>query len=240
MAVCNLASLCLPQFIRDGVFDFEFLEEKTRQVVKNLNRVIDINFYPVEEARNSNMRHRPTGIGVQGLADVFQKLGLTYQGEQAMQLDANIFETIYYAALDQSCTLACDEKPYSSFEGSPASQGILQFDLWGKTEEVYQNGRIGKVRWESLKERIRKNGLRNSCLISPMPTASTAQIMNSYVQAFHPIPSVLYQRRTMAGDYLLVCPNFVDDMVAAGAWTSRFSRPCNSAAVAWTITASRL
>ena len=221
VAVCNLASLCLPQFIRDGVFDFEFLAEKTKQVVKNLNRVIDVNFYPVEEARNSNMRHRPTGIGVQGLSDVFQKLGLAYQSEKAMQLDAHIFETIYYAALEQSCDLACEEEPYSSFEGSPASQGILQFDMWGKTEEVYQNGRIDKVRWESLKERIRQNGLRNSCLISPMPTASTAQIMNSFVQAFHPIPSVLYQRRTMAGDYLLVCPNFVDDMVAAGAWTPK-------------------
>ena len=220
-AVCNLASSCLPQYIsEDGTaFDFELLEEKTRQIARNLNRVIDVNYYPLEEARVSNMRHRPTGIGVQGLADVFQKLKMNYDSEEAMTLDAHIFETIYYAALDESCTISQEEGPYESFQGSPASQGQLQFDLWGKTDDVYAKGRIGKMRWESLKSKIKEKGLRNSCMISPMPTASTSQIMNSYVQCFHPIPSVLYQRRTIAGDYLLVCPNFVDDMHYAGAWT---------------------
>ena len=218
-AVCNLASICLPQYIREGTFDFELLYEKTKQVVRNLNRVIDVNYYPTEEARNSNLRHRPTGIGIQGLSDVFQILGMAYQSPESMRLDAFIFETIYYAALESSCELAQDEEPYSSFEGSPASKGILQFDMWNKTEETYKDGRIGKEKWEALKEKIKRHGLRNSCLISPMPTASTSQIMNSYTQAFHPIQSVLYQRRTLAGDYLLICPNFVDEMYYAGAWT---------------------
>lgn len=224
-AVCNLASICLPQYIRRGgdgppTFDFDLLEEKTRQVVRNLNRVIDINFYPTEEAKRSNMRHRPTGIGVQGLSDCFQILDLdSYECDDAMMLDMHIFETIYFAALTESCNLAQEQGPYSSFEGSPASKGLLQFDLWDKTEHTYSNGRIGSLRWEELKDRIRRFGLANSCLISPMPTASTSQIMNSFVQAFHPIPSVLYQRRTQAGDYLLICPNFVDDMIREGAWT---------------------
>ena len=221
VAVCNLASLCLPQYVgaEDGAFDFELLEKKVRQVTRNLNNVIDVNYYPVEEARNSNQRHRPIGIGVQGLADALQKMKMAYESDEAKKMDAEIFEVIYFAALDESCELAKVHGPYSSFEGSPASEGVLQFDMWERTQQVYSEGRIGEERWEALKAKIKTHGLRNSCLISPMPTASTAQIMGSYAQAFHPINSVIMQRRTLAGDYLLICPTFVDDMIGAEAWT---------------------
>jgi len=219
IAVCNLASVVLPSYVTATGFDFEELEAHVRRVTRNLDRVIDINYYPLPEAKNSNFRHRPIGIGVQGLADVFQRLRLPYDSKEAVQLDAHIFETIYFAAVSESCAGAKERGPYETFSGSPASEGRLQFDMWDKTEEVYTNGIVGRERWEALKADVVEHGLRNSLLTSPMPTASTSQIMGSFTQAFHPIPTVLYQRRTQSGDFLLCCPAFVDEMVFRNLWT---------------------
>ena len=219
IAVCNLASICLPQYVSKGTFDFELLDRMVRRITYNLDRVIDQNMYPLPQAEYSNMKHRPVGIGVQGLADVFQRLRLPYETQESLTLDAHIFETIYFAALSESCRLAQELGPYPSFSGSPASEGRLQFDLWGKTDDVYANGRIGREAWEQLKDSIRTHGLRNSLLTAPMPTASTSQIMGSFTQAFHPIPSLLYQRRTQSGDFLQCCPAFIDDMTNLGLWT---------------------
>ena len=196
VAVCNLASIALPRFV-DTVnqkFDFEKLHEITRVVTKNLNKVIDINYYPIEEAKNSNMRHRPIGIGVQGLADAFMMLRLPFDSDEAVQLNKDIFETIYHAALTESCNISEKDGPYSSFEGSPASQGILQFDMWGvKPSDRYQ--------WNDLKERIKIKGIRNSLLLAPMPTASTSQILGNN-ECFEPYTSNLYTRRTLSGEFM--------------------------------------
>ena len=219
IAVCNLASMVLPRFVEEGSFNFEAFGEAVERVTANLNRVIDLNFYPLPEARHSNMRHRPVGIGIQGLADVLARMGIAYDSQEALDLDFRIFERLYYHALKSSCDIAVRDGKYESFDGSPASQGQLQFDLWERTEEVYEKGLLGKDRWSALRERIVRDGLRNSVLVSPMPTASTAQICGSFVQAFHAIPSVLYQRRTMSGDFLLCCPAFQDRMCEEGAWT---------------------
>ena len=207
-AVCNLASICLPTFVKDGEFDFTKLAEVTRVITHNLNRVIDKNYYPTEAARRSNMRHRPIGIGVQGLADVFQMLGLSFDEPRARDLNRNIFEMIYYAALFESCQLAAQEGPYETFAGSPASQGILQSDMWG-VQSVPM--------FDVLKESIKQHGLRNSLLVAPMPTASTAQIMGNN-EAFEPYTTNIYLRRTLAGEFVMVNKHLVRDLQKIGKW----------------------
>ena len=207
-AVCNLASLCLPTFVKDGEFDFTKLGEVTRIVTRNLNRVIDKNYYPTEAARKSNMRHRPIGIGVQGLADVFQMIGLSFDEPRARELNRNIFEMIYYAALFESCVLAQEEGPYETFAGSPASRGILQVDMWGvQTNPMF----------DVLKESIKQHGLRNSLLVAPMPSASTAQIMGNN-EAFEPYTTNIYLRRTLAGEFVMVNKHLVRDLQKIGKW----------------------
>ena len=206
-AVCNLASLSLPAFVKDGSFDFEELKRVTRVVTRNLNRVIDRNYYPTEAGRKSNMRHRPIGIGVQGLADVFMMLGLAFDENVARQLNKEIFDTIYLGALQESCLLAEEEGPYETFAGSPASQGLLQFDLWG----------VKKAGFDGVKERIKAHGLRNSLLVAPMPTASTAQILGNN-EAFEPYTTNIYLRRTLAGEFVMVNKHLVRDLQKIGKW----------------------
>lgn len=213
IAVCNLASISLPNCVKDGSFDFTKLELITTILTKNLNRVIDNNYYPVEEARRSNMRHRPIGIGVQGLADVFMMLKLPFECEQAGELNVMIFETIYYAALKASNDLAKIEGSYETFDGSPASQGILQFDMWN-TEHS------GRYDFDSLKEEIKAHGLRNSMLVSPMPTASTSQILGNN-ECFEPYTSNIYLRRTIAGEFVVVNEHLVKELDAIGLWSKK-------------------
>jgi ribonucleoside-diphosphate reductase alpha subunit len=206
-AVCNLASLCLPTFVKDGEFDFDELGRVTRVVTRNLNRVIDKNYYPTEAARKSNMRHRPIGIGVQGLADVFQMLGLPFDSKKARWLNKEIFEWIYHEALTESCQLAEEEGPYETFQGSPASQGILQPDMWGPEFKKY----------DIIREMVKTHGLRNSLLVAPMPTASTAQIMGNN-EAFEPYTTNIYLRRTLAGEFVVVNKHLVRDLQKIGKW----------------------
>lgn len=170
--MCNLASLALPTFIRDGVYDFQKLHDVTKVVAYNLNRIIDVNYYPVPEARRSNMRHRPIGVGVQGLADTFMALRMAFDSPEAKELNIQIFETIYHGALEASSELAARDGPYETWEGSPASLGQLQFDMWGVTPSDLWD-------WTSLKAQIARTGLRNSLLCAPMPTASTSQILGN-------------------------------------------------------------
>ena len=212
-AVCNLASLCLPTFVKDSSdgtgleFDFTKLAEVTRTVTRNLNRVIDRNYYPTEAGRKSNMRHRPIGIGVQGLADVFMMLGLAFDEPKARDLNREIFEVIYFGALEESCVLAEEEGPYETFIGSPAHEGKLQFDLWGQTRHDF----------DDLKQRIAKWGLRNSLLVAPMPTASTAQIMGNN-EAFEPYTTNIYLRRTLAGEFVMINKHLVRDLQKIDKW----------------------
>lgn len=205
VAVCNLASLALPRFVNNGSFDHKKLRDITYIVTKNLNRVIDNNFYPIEEARNSNMRHRPVGLGVQGLADVFILLKMPFESEAARELNRHIFETIYYAALDSSCDLAAIHGPYESYEGSPVSKGILQYDMWGVTPS-------DRWDWASLKAKIAKHGIRNSLLVAPMPTASTAQILGNN-ECFEPYTSNIYSRRVLSGEFTVVNQHLLRDLM---------------------------
>ena len=209
VAVCNLASLSLPAFVSEGQFDHTALHDISRLVTRNLNRVIDNNFYPVPEAECSNKRHRPIAIGVQGLADVFMMLGLAFDSPEAAKLNKDIFETIYHGALTESCQLAKDEGAYETFAGSPASAGKLQFDLWGVTPS--------RTDWTELKERIVQDGLRNSLLVGPMPTASTAQILGNN-EAFEPYTTNLYLRRTLAGEFVMINKHLVKDLQAISMW----------------------
>ena len=220
IAVCNLASLSLPAFVVDGAFDHAALAHATRVLTRNLNRVIDRNEYPRPEARASNERHRPIGLGVQGLADVFAVLGYAYTGAEAKALNRAIFETIYHAALDASCALAEADGAYASYAGSPASRGLLQYDLWGATRAVeeVEAGGSGRWDWKALKARIAAHGLRNSLLVAPMPTASTAQILGN-TEAFEPFTSNLYVRRVLSGEFALVNKHLVRDLEARGLWT---------------------
>ncbi len=212
VAVCNLASIALPRFVdtTNKTFDFDKLHEITRVVTKNLNKVIDINYYPIEEARNSNMRHRPIGIGVQGLADAFMMMRLPFDSEEAAQLNKDIFETIYHASLTESCNIAEVEGAYTTFPGSPASQGILQFDMWGVTPST-------RYDWDGLKNRIKEKGIRNSLLLAPMPTASTSQILGNN-ECFEPYTSNLYTRRTLSGEFIVVNKHLLQDLVDRGLW----------------------
>lgn len=211
VAVCNLGSISLPKFVNeDRSFDFDALGQITRVLTRNLNKIIDINYYPIEEARNSNMRHRPIGIGVQGLADAFLLMRFPFDSPEARKLNKDIFETIYHAAISESCELAKQHGAYSSFDGSPASQGTLQFDMWG----VEPSNRYD---WEALKTDIRTNGLRNSLLLAPMPTASTSQILGNN-ECFEPYTSNIYSRRTLSGEYIVVNRHLLKDLIGLGLW----------------------
>jgi ribonucleoside-diphosphate reductase alpha subunit len=207
-AVCNLASLCLPTFVKGNQFDFGKLHEVARVVTRNLNRVIDRNYYPTEAARKSNMRHRPIAIGIQGLADVFMMLSLSFDEPRARELNKGIFEAIYHAALTESCELAKEDGPYETFPGSPASQGILQHDMWGKEVNEF---------WNEIRESIKTHGLRNSLLVAPMPTASTAQIMGNN-EAFEPYTTNIYLRRTLAGEFVMVNKHLIKDLQKLNLW----------------------
>jgi ribonucleoside-diphosphate reductase alpha subunit len=210
VAVCNLASLALPKYVIDGKFDFQRLFEITSVVTRNLNKVIDINYYPIPEARNSNMRHRPIGLGVQGLADTFILLGMAFDSDEARQLNKDIFETIYFAAVTESCNLAESLGAYETFKGSPISKGLFQFDLWNTTPSTRWD-------WASLRERVKKSGVRNSLLVAPMPTASTSQILGNN-ECFEPYTSNLYTRRTLAGEHIVVNKHLMRDLVRLGLW----------------------
>ena len=214
-AVCNLASIALPKYVNKETksFDYDKLHEVTKTVTKNLNRVIDRNFYPVETARRSNMRHRPIGLGVQGLADVFILCGLPFDCEESRLMNAYIFETMYHASLEASSELAEVDGSYESFEGSPASQGILQPDMWeGETKFS------GRYDWDAMRDRVKTKGLRNSLLMAPMPTASTAQILGNN-ECFEPYTTNIYLRRTLAGEFVVVNKHLVDDLKRVGLWS---------------------
>jgi ribonucleoside-diphosphate reductase alpha chain len=213
VAVCNLASIALPKFVIDGKFDFEKLFKVTYRVTRNLDKVIDANYYPVPEAKNSNMRHRPIGIGVQGLADAFILMRQAFESEEARQLNKDIFETIYYAALTASKDLAIEKGPYESYKGSPVSQGILQFDMWNVEPS-------DRWEWDLLREEIKKNGVRNSLLLAPMPTASTAQILGNN-ECFEPYTSNIYTRRVLSGEFIIVNKHLLRDLVKLGIWDDR-------------------
>ena len=210
VAVCNLASLALPKYVNDGAFDHEKLFQVTYQVTKNLNRIIDRNYYPIPEARNSNMRHRPIGLGVQGLADVFILMRHPFDSDEARALNREIFETIYYAACTASKDLAKEEGAYETFKGSPASEGRLQFDLWGVTP-------TDRWEWDVLKDEIKEHGMRNSLLLAPMPTASTAQILGNN-ECFEPYTSNIYTRRTLSGEFIIVNKHLLRDLTKLGLW----------------------
>jgi ribonucleoside-diphosphate reductase alpha chain len=213
-AVCNLASIALPSFLDSGKFDFEKLHQVARVVTYNLNRVIDVNYYPTEKTRRSNVRHRPIGIGIQGLADVFMILGLPFASEEARELNRHIFETIYHAAVEESCFLARTEGAYETFIGSPASQGLLQFDLWSVDP--------GQTRydWSKLKSDVMMYGLRNSLLLAPMPTASTSQILG-FNECIEPITSNIYSRRTLAGEFILANKYLMKDLLDLNLWNDK-------------------
>lgn len=212
IAVCNLASLALPEYVRNGEFDFEELHKVTKVVTRNLNKVIDRNFYPVEEARRSNFRHRPIGIGIQGLADVFALMGHSFDSQEASDLNMRIFETMYHAALEASVELARIDGRYDSFSGSPASEGLLQFDLAGASKKFNWH-----YDWEHMRRAVRQTGLRNSLLIAPMPTATTSQVLGNN-ECFEPYTSNLYLRRTIAGEFVVVNRHLVRALQNIGMW----------------------
>ncbi len=213
VAVCNLASIALPMFVKDGAFDHEELYKVTVRVTKNLNRVIDRNYYPVPEAENSNFRHRPVGLGVQGLADAFIKLRLPFTSEEAKQLNQDIFETIYFAAVTASMEEAQADGPYETYEGSPISQGEFQYNLWGISDEELS----GRWDWKALREKVLEHGVRNSLLVAPMPTASTSQILGNN-ECFEPYTSNIYTRRVLSGEFIVVNKHLLEDLVQLGLW----------------------
>lgn len=219
-AVCNLASIVLPHYIEGKRFNFDKLRQIVAVITRNLNRVIDINYYPTPETRRSNMRHRPIGIGVQGLADVFAELGMAWETPEAAALNQEIFENIYYAAVEMSATLAEQEGAYETFQGSPVSQGRLQPDLWYPDEGTSTHLPLsaGYLDWTGLRERVKRVGLRNSLLLAPMPTASTSQIMG-YTESVEPITSNIYVRRTLAGEFTVVNKHLVRDLMALDLWS---------------------
>ena len=211
VAVCNLASLALPMYVtKDGKFDFDKLFEVTYTVTKNLNKIIDNNYYPVAEAKNSNLRHRPIGLGVQGLADTFIKMRFPFTSDEAKQLNKDIFETIYFAGLTASKDLAKIDGPYQTFKGSPASEGILQFDMWGVQPSK-------RWEWDVLREEVIEHGIRNSLLLAPMPTASTSQILGNN-ECFEPYTSNIYSRRTLSGEFAVINKHLLRDLTKLGLW----------------------
>lgn len=212
IAVCNLASIALPKFVtEEGAFDHQKLYEITKVITKNLNKVIDINYYPVVEARNSNLKHRPIGIGVQGLADTFIQLRMPFDSEEARGLNKDIHETIYFAAMEASMELSKQHGPYESYKGSPVSKGIFQFDMWGVTPSS------NRWNWEGLKKEVKQNGVRNSLLLAPMPTASTSQILGNN-ECFEPYTSNIYSRRTLSGDFIIANKHLMRDLIDLGLW----------------------
>jgi ribonucleoside-diphosphate reductase alpha chain len=216
VAVCNLASLALPKFVTRGpdgklFFDHDRLYEITKVATRNLNKVIDVNFYPVEEAKRSNFRHRPIGLGIQGLADAFILLRMPFESAEAKGLNEDIFETIYFAAVETSMELAKVQGTYETYGGSPASKGILQFDMWGVTPKSQ------RWNWSDLKEKVKKYGMRNSLLVAPMPTASTSQILGNN-ECFEPYTSNIYTRRTLSGEFIIVNKHLMKDLIQIGLW----------------------
>ena len=213
IAVCNLASISLPMFIENGEFNHQLLYNVTKRVTRNLNKVIDRNYYPVKEAENSNLRHRPVGLGVQGLADAFILLRMPFTSDDAKKLNQEIFETLYFAAVTASMEEAKIEGPYSSFKGSPISEGLFQHNLWNiKDEEL-----SGRWDWAALRKEVMKHGVRNSLLVAPMPTASTSQILGNN-EAFEPYTSNIYTRRVLSGEFIVVNKHLLEDLVKRGLW----------------------
>ncbi len=213
IAVCNLGSIALPKFVKNQQFDYKKLHEISRILTRNLNKVIDRNYYPVEEARKSNMRHRPIGIGVQGLADAFLLCGYAFDSDEAASMNIAIFETIYHGALTESCNLAREDGTYETYEGSPVSNGILQFDMWGHGVK-----HSGLYDWEPLRTMIHKYGIRNSLLVAPMPTASTSQILGNN-EAIEPYTTNIYLRRTLAGEFVVTNKHLVSKLQELGLWS---------------------
>jgi ribonucleoside-diphosphate reductase alpha chain len=213
VAVCNLASISLPMFVKEGKFDHKFLFDVTKRITRNLNKVIDRNYYPVKEAENSNVRHRPIGLGVQGLADAFIMLRMPFTSDEAKKLNEEIFETIYFAAVTASMELAKEEGAYSTFEGSPISKGEFQYNMWGLKDEDLS----GRWDWKSLRTEVMANGVRNSLLLAPMPTASTSQILGNN-EAFEPYTSNIYTRRVLSGEFIVVNKHLLYDLVKLGLW----------------------
>lgn len=213
VAVCNLASIALPMFIKNGEFDHKELFRVTKRVTKNLNVVIDRNYYPVKEAENSNMRHRPIGLGIQGLADTFIKLRMPFTSDEAKALNQEIFETLYFAAVTASMEEAKEDGPYQSYKGSPISQGLFQHNLWNIEDEALS----GRWDWGKLRKEVKKHGVRNSLLVAPMPTASTSQILGNN-EAFEPYTSNIYTRRVLSGEFIVVNKHLLEDLVELGLW----------------------
>jgi ribonucleoside-diphosphate reductase alpha chain len=221
VAVCNLASIALPKFVINNQFDHQKLYEVTYEAAKNLNKIIDNNFYPIEEAKNSNLRHRPIGLGVQGLADTFILLRLPFESELAKMLNKNIFETIYFAAMTASKDLAKEHGPYETYAGSPVSKAVFQFDMWGVVPTDRWN-------WAALKEEVKKYGVRNSLLVAPMPTASTSQIFSNN-ECFEPYTSNIYTRRVLSGEFIIVNKHLLKDLVSLGLWNNSMKNKIISA-----------
>lgn len=212
IAVCNLASIALNKFVKDDLtYDHQKLYEITKVITKNLNKVIDVNYYPVKEARNSNMKHRPIGIGVQGLADTFILMRHSFDSPEAKKLNVEIFETIYYGAMEASMEISKKEGPYETYEGSPVSKGIFQFDMWGVTPDS------NRWDWTKLKQKVKKNGVRNSLLVAPMPTASTSQILGNN-ECFEPYTSNIYTRRVLSGEFIVVNKHLLKDLIKLNLW----------------------
>ena len=212
VAVCNLASISLSKFVKeDRTFDHDKLYQITKVATRNLNKVIDVNYYPVEEARTSNMRHRPIGLGVQGLADAFVMMRLPFESEEAQRLNSEIFETIYFASMEASMELSQVNGPYQTYKGSPVSKGIFQFDMWGVTPDS------GRWDWYDLKQKVKKYGVRNSLLVAPMPTASTSQILGNN-ECFEPFTSNMYVRRVLSGEFIVANKYLMHDLIGLGLW----------------------
>ena len=213
VAVCNLASISLPMFVEEGVFNHQYLYDVTKRITRNLNKVIDRNYYPIPEAENSNMRHRPVGLGVQGLADALIMMRHPFTSDEGKKVNQEIFETIYFAAVTASMELAKEEGPYSSFKGSPISEGQFQYNLWGLKDEELS----GRWDWASLRKEVMEHGVRNSLLLAPMPTASTSQILGNN-EAFEPYTSNIYTRRVLSGEFIVVNKHLLRDLVDLGIW----------------------
>jgi ribonucleoside-diphosphate reductase alpha chain len=219
IAVCNLASISLPMFVENGEFNHDLLYQVTKRVTRNLNKVIDRNYYPVKEAENSNLRHRPVGLGVQGLADAFILLRMPFTSDEAKKLNQEIFETLYFAAVTSSMEEAKIDGPYSSYKGSPISEGEFQHNLWNiKDEEL-----SGRWDWNALRKEVKKHGVRNSLLVAPMPTASTSQILGNN-EAFEPYTSNIYTRRVLSGEFIVVNKHLLEDLVKQGLWTENLKQ----------------
>lgn len=213
VAVCNLASLSLPMFLQNGIFNHKLFYSVVRKVTKNLNKIIDINYYPIEEAKNSNLRHRPIGLGVQGLADLFMMMKLPFTSKEAKLLNKEIFETLYFASVEESMEISKIDGAYSSFKGSPMSEGIFQFDMWNVGESELN----GRWDWETLRKNVMEHGVRNSLFVAPMPTASTSQILGNN-EAFEPYTSNIYTRRTLSGEFIVVNKHLLHDLINLGLW----------------------